>query len=54
MAYTFPTEAEITSYALAHFQTAFADANGKTPSLGPLDFLGQSARAVAGRCVRVD
>lgn len=49
MAYTFPTEAEITSYALAHFQTAFADpVTGKTPPLGPFAFLGQSARAVAG------
>ena len=48
MAYTLPTDEEILSLALAHFAVAHADPlTGKSPPLGPRDFLGQEARALA-------
>lgn len=49
MATTFPTAAEILESAIACFQTAHIDPlTNLSPPVGPNDFLGQQARALAG------
>ena len=49
MAATFPTEAEVFEAAIGYFQVAHRDPiTGLAPPVGPNDFLGQQARALAG------
>ena len=49
MATTFPTEQEIEEAAIGYFQVAHRDPiSGLAPPVGPNDFLGQQARALAG------
>lgn len=48
MAYTLPTDDEILSLAISWLTVAHRDpVTGKSPPLGPRDFLGQEARALA-------
>ena len=47
MAYTLPTDDEILALAISYFTIAHRDpVTGKSPPLGPRDFLGQEARAL--------
>lgn len=49
MAATFPTEQEVFEAAVGYFQVAHRDPiTGLSPPVGPNDFLGQQARALAG------
>ena len=49
MATTFPTEQEVEEAAIGYFQVAHRDPiTGLAPPVGPNDFLGQQARALAG------
>ena len=49
MATTFPTEQEVEEAAIGYFQVAHRDPiSGLAPPVGPNDFLGQQARALAG------
>lgn len=48
MAYTLPTDDEILSLCVSWFTIAHRDpVTGKSPTLGPRDFIGQEARALA-------